>query len=63
MTQQSFFTIGQLAEHCHEPEWKIRRVVDSLESEVPRAGQYRLVPCDLLPAINAKLHPAAEQAK
>jgi hypothetical protein len=57
---QPFLTIGQLAEHYHEPEWKIRRLVDSLESNIPRAGQYRLVPRDLLPAITERLQSTAE---
>jgi len=59
ISQKSFSTIGQLAERYHQPEWKVRRVVDSLSSEIPRAGKYRMVPNDLLPAIEAKLHNSA----
>lgn len=58
MTQKSFFTVGQLADRLHEPEWKVRRAVDSLDTEIPRAGQYRLVPSEMLPEIDAKLHPS-----
>jgi hypothetical protein len=58
MTQKSFFTVGQLADRFNEPQWKVRRAVDSLDTEVPRAGQYRLVPAEMLPAIGAKLHPS-----
>ena len=50
-----FFTIGQIAEHYHEPEWRIRRIVDSLGAEIPRAGLYRLVPRSMLAEIGAKL--------
>jgi hypothetical protein len=61
---QPFFTIGELAEHYHEPEWKIRRVVDAIDPHVARAGQYRLVPHDLLAAIGDKLQqPAAKPDK
>ena len=58
MTQR-FYTIGQLAEQFHEPEWKLRRIIDSLGVGVPRAGQYRLVPASLLPSIEAKLQNAS----
>lgn len=55
MTEQSFFTIGQLAERYREPQWRVRRAVDSLKTAVPRAGQYRLVPAEALPELAAEL--------
>jgi hypothetical protein len=48
-------TVGQLANLLGAPQWRIRRVVDSLECEVPRAGLYRLVPRNLIPAIAERL--------
>lgn len=61
MTQ--FFTVGQLAERYGQPEWKVRSAVDSLTPAVPRAGQYRLVPAESLPALAAKLAPATKVAE
>ena len=37
-----FLTITQVASHFGVPAWKIRRLVDSLDIEIPRAGLYRL---------------------
>ncbi|MFH1921472.1 MAG: hypothetical protein ABIP48_16525 [Planctomycetota bacterium] len=54
------FTIGDVARIYNEPEWKIRRIVDALNREVPRAGQYRLIPHDMLPAIGVELERRAQ---
>jgi hypothetical protein len=48
-------TVGQVAEIFQAPEWKVRRIVDSLGAEIPRAGLYRLIPRPMLTAIGAKL--------
>jgi hypothetical protein len=48
-------TIGQLADLLHEPEWKVRREVDALGVEIPRAGLYRLVPRELVPRLVEQL--------
>lgn len=48
-------TIGQLAEMTGQPEWKIRRAVDSLDEEIPRAGLYRLIPEELVPQLMERL--------
>jgi hypothetical protein len=37
-------TTGQLATFFNLPIWKVRRAVDSLPGELPRAGMYRMVP-------------------
>lgn len=37
------------------PCWKIRRLVDSLDIEIPRAVLYRLVPRELIPTIATEL--------
>ncbi len=55
MTQKSFYTVGQLSELFDVPEWKIRRVVDSFGDTIPRAGQYRLVPAEMLDAVAKRL--------
>lgn len=41
---QNLHTIGQLAAMFGLPAWKVRRAVDSLDADIQRAGQYRLVP-------------------
>ena len=56
MTLASHLTTGQVAEFYRVPEWRIRRIVDSLDCDIPRAGLYRMIPREALPAIAAKLH-------
>ena len=53
MPDPSHLTVGQVAEFFAAPEWRVRRIVDSLNVKVPRAGLYRLIPRDLLPMIGA----------
>jgi hypothetical protein len=48
-------TVGQVAEIYGVPDWKIRRVVDSLDCEIPRAGLYRLIPRNLLGVVAVEL--------
>jgi hypothetical protein len=48
-------TVGQVASIFGAPTWRVRRVVDALDSAVPRAGQYRLIPRTMLADIGAKL--------
>jgi hypothetical protein len=56
MTQEAFLTIGELAQQVKAPIWKVRRVVDALRRDLPRAGLYRLVPLDMLPQIVERLN-------
>jgi hypothetical protein len=58
MLMSAFFTIGELARQLAQPEWKVRRFVDRLGLTVPRAGLYRLVPAEKVPAIKALLAQA-----
>lgn len=51
----TYLTIGEVAGIFGVPDWKIRRVVDSLDVEIPRAGLYRLVRRGLLGAIAVEL--------
>jgi len=55
MPKEIHLTVGQLAERFQQPDWRIRRVVDGLDADVPRAGQYRLVPHSMLPDLEAEL--------
>jgi hypothetical protein len=55
MCQSSNLTTGQVAAIFATPEWKIRRIVDSMGPEIQRAGLYRLIPRSMLPAIGARL--------
>ncbi len=55
-----FLTIGQLARQLRQPEWKVRRIVDSLGVEIIRAGLYRLVRVSLLPQVEAALQRQSE---
>jgi len=48
-------TIPQVAARLGVPDWKVRRIVDSLEVEIGRAGLYRLVPPSLLGRISNEL--------
>ncbi len=48
-------TVGQVADFFQTPAWRIRRIVDTIGDEVPRAGLYRLIPRSMLPAIAARL--------
>lgn len=36
-------TVGQFAREEQVPEWRVRRIVDSLSTKIPRAGLYRLL--------------------
>ncbi len=48
-------TTSKVAAEVGVPVWRIRRIVDGLGVELPRAGLYRLIPRTLIPAIRAAL--------
>jgi hypothetical protein len=52
---KTFWTIGEYAAEHQVPEWLVRRVVDGLGVQIPRAGQYRLIPHDLLDRLGEEL--------
>ena len=52
---QSAKTIGWLSRELAVPEWKVRRVADSVGVDLPRAGLYRLVTPDAEVRIRAEL--------
>jgi hypothetical protein len=53
----SHLTTGELFEHYGGavPIWQIRRLIDALGEDIPRAGQYRLVPRAMLARIEDEL--------
>ena len=55
MSGRPYLTVGEIASIYNVPAWRIRRLVDSLGTSIPRAGLYRLVPRDLLGTIAAEL--------
>ncbi len=58
-----YWTIGQLAQHFGEPHWRVRRVVDAINAELPRAGLYRLVPANLVAEVGQRLRRIAEDGE
>jgi excisionase family DNA binding protein len=44
MAEQTHFTTSEIADSYSAPSWLVRRIVDALGDDVPRAGLYRLVP-------------------
>lgn len=56
MAESKPLTVGDVAEIFGVDAWRIRRIVDSLPAEIPRAGTYRLISRVHLPAIGAELH-------
>ena len=52
---KTHLTVGEIADFYDAPAWLVRRVVDSLEIEIPRIGQYRLIPRSELPAIGIEI--------
>ena len=61
MSQKSHLTTGELAARYGKPAWKVRRVVDALDAEIPLAGLYRLVPRELIGVIAAKLESHSQE--
>ena len=55
MTLASHLTTGQVAIFYGVPEWRIRKIVDSLGCDIPRVGLYRMIPRGVLPSIAARL--------
>ena len=55
MSHRSHFTVGEVAATYDVPAWLVRRIVDSLDAEIPRAGLYRLIPRDQLGTIAVEL--------
>ena len=37
-------TVGETARLYDVAQWRIRKIVDELDADIPRAGMYRLIP-------------------
>jgi len=62
--RKSHLTVGEAARLLGAPDWRIRRIADELDAEIPRAGRYRLIPRRLLGKIEkrlAKLQPPSPE--
>ena len=59
MPEQPPLTVGEVATIYGVPAWKIRRLVDAMDAEIPRAGLYRLIPRSLLGRIAIELERRA----
>jgi hypothetical protein len=55
VSEKTHLTTTEIAARYGAPAWLVRRVVDGLGADVPRAGLYRIVPVELLPRIEAAL--------
>lgn len=55
MQQSSHMTVGEVARLYSVDLWRIRRIVDDLNADLPRAGQYRLIPRSMLGTIAVQL--------
>ena len=63
MTPSTHLTVGEVSTIFGAPAWRIRRVVDRLDANLPRIGQYRVTPRDMLPRIGTDLAPRTNVAK
>jgi hypothetical protein len=63
MTVIAASTTGQIASSFGAPLWLVRQIVDGLGVEIPRAGQYRLIPENLLPRVEMQLESRGYRRK
>jgi hypothetical protein len=53
---RTYLTTSEIAERFPGVAgWQVRRTLDGMGLEIPRAGLYRLVPKELLPQVEAEL--------
>ncbi len=55
MAIHSYLTVGDVARLYGVAQWRIRKIVDGLDADIPRAGLYRMIPRDLLDVIATEL--------
>lgn len=48
-------TTGEVAAQFNVPEWAVRRIVDAIDADVPRAGRFRLIFPSMLGPIETEL--------
>jgi hypothetical protein len=58
VSAKTYLTTTEIAKRYGAPAWLVRRIVDGLGADVPRAGLYRIVPVELLPRVEAALREA-----
>jgi hypothetical protein len=59
MSEKTHLTTGEIAAKLGVPGWAVRRAVDALGEDIPRAGLYRLVPSYLLARIKTEIEKGA----
>jgi hypothetical protein len=53
---RTYLTTSEIAERFPGVAgWQVRRTLDAMDLDIPRAGLYRLVPEELLPQVEAEL--------
>jgi hypothetical protein len=55
MNERAFWTTSQICSRYHIADWQARRVVDNLGVKLPRFGLYRMIPAQLLGAVEVEL--------
>jgi len=55
MAQATHLTTGEIAAFYGVGDWQVRRAVDALGQQIPRAGLYRLIPRSMLGQVEAEL--------
>jgi hypothetical protein len=61
MSPETHVTVGHLARQLGAPPWSVRRAVDALGEDIPRAGLYRLVPVVLVDRVREELRRMVER--
>jgi hypothetical protein len=55
MDRKTHLTTGEIAAELGVPGWMVRRAVDALGENIPRAGLYRLIPSALVDRVRAEV--------
>jgi hypothetical protein len=57
----AFKTVGEFSRDEQIPEWKVRRIVDSLPLEIPRMGRYRILSDEVQSLVLEQLNQEVER--
>jgi hypothetical protein len=49
------YTTAEISRILGAKSWQVRRAVDALGLQIPRAGLYRLIPSEMLELVEAEL--------
>ncbi len=63
MSNEEILTTGDVCRITLQPEWAVRRVVDSLEPPIQKFGQNRMIPRGRLTEIKRLLRKRKTKAK